>query len=191
MISAGMNDAQISERLNQILKKLKIEKDPLIISLPRPSATLRYLKIPSHHPKEIERIANLQASRFLPYPVGELITGYSFIRTDKEGYAHINLIIVHQDVIKRLVHKIFKDRATQVEAIVLISYGLCRGYTQTRPRAQEPLMLIDIDSCYTEIAIILEDKILFSRAFKLSPQENNFTSRLIEEVGKTREASAK
>lgn len=186
----GIDDKKLSERFNQVFKRLEYNHNPIIISLPRSYVTCRYLKIPSQVPTEIERIINLQASSYLPYSPSELIIGYQIISTDKDGYAYINLVIVYKDVIERYL-KAFKGLKTVKPTVGLSSYGLCNLYNYIKTQEPHPVMLVDIDSQQIELAIIFRRKLLFSRSFKLNRGQTNWENLFIEEINKTRDAYLK
>lgn len=183
-ISPDADDKKISAQLKQVFDSLKYKNEPLVISLPRNQATCRYLKVPTEKPQEIERITSLQASRFLPYPAEELITGYQTILADQEGYAHLNLIIVHKDVIERYF-RIFKACNIKNISITLSSYGLCNLYDYIRPQDATVVMLIDIDADQVELAIVVQKKLFFSRYFKINKPQPNWESLFIDEIKRT------
>lgn len=190
-IPVDIDEQQLSAQIKQVFDKLGYNNNPIIISLPGHQAACRYLKIPSIIPEEIEKIANLQAWRYLPYPCAELITGYQVIHTDKQGYSHINLIIVHKDVIERYF-RVFKKFEAQKIAIVLSSYGLSGLYSYIKPEAQpHPVIVVDIDSEHSELAVIFHKKMLFSRSFKFSLLHANWENLVIDEINKTHNAYLK
>jgi Tfp pilus assembly PilM family ATPase/Tfp pilus assembly protein PilN len=184
-ITQDLNDEQISERLNRLFKRLGLNKEPIIISLPRILATCRYLKLPSAESAEIERMVRFQAGRFLPYSANELIAGFSLIRRDSQGYSFVNLIIVHRDVVERLL-KILKKWKTQIEAILLSSYTLAYWYRKIKPKQeQEPVMILNVQQSNGEIAVVCQGNLLFSRAFKLPESKSEIYKCIAEEVDKT------
>lgn len=190
-IPPDINDKKLVERLKQIFSKLRYQNNHIIVSLPRSLATCRYLKIPSQHPKEIERIVNLQASHYLPYPAEELITGYQLIRVDKQGYSDVNLIIAHKDIIGQYIN-IFKELKNKKLTVVLSSYGICNFYSYIKTAEESgAVLIIDIDSHQVEIAITSHKRLLFSRSFKLTKLQPNWQNLFIDEVNKTRDAYLK
>lgn len=189
-ISPNIDDRQISERLNQIFKRLGYTGNPVIISLPRSQAICRYLKIPTSAPFEIERAANLQAPRYLPYQPDELVTAYQIISTDREGYSNINLVIVHKNLIERYL-KIFKEWGPKKLIVILSSYGLSNLYSHIEPQNISPVMLIDTDSEEIELVIVFQKKLLFSRSFKLNINHPQWEKLFIDEVNKTQDAYLK
>lgn len=183
-LPVNADDKKIAERLSASLKKLKYDNNPLIISLPRNQATCRQIKLPTQLPEEIKGIVSLQASRYLPYPANELITGYQIISTDKDGYSSANLVIVHKDVIERYV-KLLRELKIKRFIIALNSYGICNLYTYIKKNEPGSAMVIDIDSESAELVIVFDKKAIFSRYFKLDRLRPDFENLFIEEINKT------
>ena len=181
----GISQKELSARAVNILKKLEYKNEPLIICLPRNLATCRYLKIPSSQPEEIEKIVNLQAGHYLPYPSSELVTGYEIIQIDPQGYAHINLVIAHRDVVKRVLD-LFAGIQPGPISIVLSSYGLSGFYNYFVPDEKaSPAMIINIEFTQAELVIIMDKKLIFSRVFKLIGDPQNRQNLLMEEINKS------
>lgn len=188
--SPELDDKALTDNLGRILKKLQYNNQPLIVCLPRSLATCRYLKLPAASEQEIENIVSLQASRYLPYPAEELVSAYQTILADKEGYSHVNFVIVHKDAINRYL-KILKELSVPATSIVLGSYGLTNFYNHFNPKDTPAAMVIDIDSASIEIAVIREKKLIFSRNFKLRSATADWKEAFIAEVKKTQDAYLK
>lgn len=189
-IPADITEQDLSEKITGIFEKSHYDNAAIIISLPRSFAACRYLKIPAGTQEEIESIVSLQASKYLPYPVSELITGYQILSTDNEGYSYINLIIVHKDIIEKYT-RVFKKTKTAGWTIVLSSYGLCNFYNLINPNETHPVLLIDIDSSQIELVITLQKKLLFSRSFKFNKSQLNWQELFIDEIKKTQNSYLK
>lgn len=186
-LPSDTDDRRLARRLNAVLDKLGYRDDSVIITLARSQATCRYFKVPTQAQDEIERIISLQAPRYLPYPAAELVTGYQTILSDKEGYSHINLVIVHNDIIEHIL-RIFQEVHIQNVRIILSSFGLCDFYYYIEPKEPGAVMLIDIDSHQVELAIVFRKKVLFSRWFKVDQLNPNWENLFIDEVNKTQDA---
>ncbi|MBN1913620.1 MAG: PilN domain-containing protein [Candidatus Omnitrophica bacterium] len=175
---------ELKEKLKKALVQSAYKDNPLIISLPRNQATCRYLKVPAQNPHEIDKIANLQAGRFLPYPPEELVTAYDIISSDSQGYCSINLIIVRREVLERYLD-FFQGLNPKNISVVLSSFSLCVLYAHLSRQQSAPVMLVDTDLSNTEIAFTQDKKLLFSRYFKVGkdlPQRENVFA---EEANKT------
>jgi len=174
----------ISQIISQAFRKLDYKNQPIIICLPRYLATCRLLKIPSAIPSEVERIASLQAPRYLPYAAQELVSASQVIDVDKAGYSHANLIIAHKDVINRSI-AYFADLKPKKISVYLSSYGLLNLYNQLKAADAKPVIFIDANAQEAELAIIEKRKLLYSRAFKFSFAEVNWDKLFSAEVNKT------
>lgn len=189
-IPPDIDDKRLSEKLTPVFKKLGYNHEPVIVSLPRSKVTCRYLKVPTQKPTEIENIVSLQASKYLPYNINELVTGYQILSVDKEGYSDINMVIAHKDAVERYL-RICKELKTARLKISLSSYGLVNFYSYIKPEDSATVMIIDIDSYQVELAIISHQKLLFSRYFKINRTQSNWESLFINEINKTRDAYLK
>ncbi|MFA4888413.1 MAG: pilus assembly protein PilM [Candidatus Omnitrophota bacterium] len=178
------DDLTISKAVALALKKLDYKNQPVVVSLPRHLATCRYLKIPSSVPAEIERMVNLQAPRYLPYPAEELISAYQILEVAKDGYAHVNLVIAHKDVVNRYLGY-FKDLKPKKLSLILSSFGLLNLYNQHKSTEANPIIFIDLGAQQAELAVIEKKKLLYSRAFKIDFGLPDKDKLFIEEVHKT------
>lgn len=174
-----------------VLKQFGLKRNsPLLMSLPRNQAVCRYIKIPAQSADEIEKIALLQAPRYLPYPANLLVTAYQVISRDKEGNSYLNLIIAHKDVIDRCLGLAGELEVRDV-SVVLSTWGLCNFYFYLRPQEQAVVMLVDIDLNQAELAVVYKGKALFSRYFKINTADTGWEERFGDEIRKTHEAYLK
>jgi len=188
-VAEGINDKELAKKTKTLLEKLNYNNNQVILSLPRHQATCRYIKVPAKFPAEIDKIIPFQASKYLPYPPQELVTGYQIISTDKEGYSYINLNIVHKDIVSGYL-SLFNSLGIKNFSIVLNSYGLCNLYNEIEPKASEPKMIVDLDSNHAELIVVSQKKLYFSRSFKI-PAQQNLENILPEEIKKTNSAYIK
>jgi hypothetical protein len=177
------NDA-LSERIREAFKKLGYNTEPAIVSLPRSSVASRYLKVPTQIPREIEKIVSLQASKYLPYSANELNSGFQIIDIDKDGSANLNLIIVQKETVGRFIG-IFKEIKTPKLTVTLNSLGLSSLYRYLAPKEEGPVMLVDIDSQQAELAITLNQKLIFSRSFKFDKSAPHREDLFMDEINKS------
>ncbi len=189
-LTPDIDDKKLSEKISSCLKKLDYSGNPVIVCLPRSRVTCRFLKVPATAPEEIEEIVSLQASRYLPYPAEELITGHQVIATDKEGYSEVNLVIMHKSAVERYV-KIFKELKASKLFITLSSYGLVNFYDYAAAGDSGVNMVIDVDASQIELGVVLNKKLVFSRYFKIDKANPNLESALVDEINKSRDAYLK
>ena len=187
ILPVGIDEKKIGEKISAIFKGLGYAHNPVILSLPRHQATCRNLKVPAQAPEEIAKIVSLQASKYLPYPANELISGYQVISTDNEGYSYVDMVIVHKDVIERYL-RFFSGFTPLRLSIFLSSYGLCGLYNCIKSQDSGAEIIIDIDYQQIEIVIVDEKKLFFSRSLKIDSAVLGWEKAMIEEIEKTRNA---
>lgn len=191
LFPADIDDKQLSEKLNQALRKLDYKpQNPLFLSLPRYQGTCRFLKIPATSPHEIERIINLQLPLYLPYSASDLVSGYQVASQDKDGYAQINLVIAHKDLISRYLN-IFNEIKPQRLFIALSSYGLINLFNYLNPQENSPIILMDIDDYMVELAVVSKNRLIFSRSFKIDRAKASWQKSFIDEIKKSRDVYSK
>jgi len=183
-ITPGLSDQELSEKITQMFRKLGFKNSPIIVALPCSKVTCRQFKVPAQAAGEIEKIASLQAARYLPYPAEELVTGYQVISTSSDGYSLINLVIVHKDVITRTLKMFERLKATDV-SIILSSYGLSLFYDQVSSNVSPLVMFVDFNGIDSEVVILRDKQVLFSRSFKLFSQQPGVEQQCVDEISKS------
>jgi Tfp pilus assembly protein PilN len=173
--------------LAAMLQKLNHRREPLVIVLPRRLAVLRLLKVPSHETAEIEKMAAFWAPRYLPYSAEELITGYSIVSQDAAGYSSVNLNVIHQDEIERIL-RVLKQHKPLVESALVSSYGLSLWYAGFKNDKETLTLVICLDKTMGDGTIVRGPALLFSRAFALPGEAKARQDVLREEIAKTLDA---
>lgn len=163
----------------------------IVFCLPRQKVTFRLLKkVPAQSPKEIESIVSLQAPRCLPYPAEELISGYQVISLDKQGYSELNMAVAHKETIERCLEAA-KTSAGNALFAAASPWGLLSYYRYLKPRDHQVTILIDADASGAELVVVREDKLLYSRAFRVERSAAGWQQDFIDEINKSRAAYSK
>ena len=97
---ANISDNQITERLKEIFKNLKLKNQPVIVVLGRRLAVTRYISLPTIDKREIAEMLDFWVPRCLPYPLEELASGWGLI-SNKDGYSKIMLSVVQRKELKK------------------------------------------------------------------------------------------
>ena len=184
------SEEELAAKIGGIFKKLEYNGNFVVLSLPHKFAACRYLKIPAQMPQEIENIAALQASAFFPSSTKELVTGYSVISTEKQGYSDINLVIVQKDIIDSYIRIIERLNVKNFK-ITLSSWGLSNLREFIEPGIAEPSLLIEIDFPRVELAVCGKGGLIFSRYFNIPGKGAAWLNLFVEEVNKTNETYLK
>lgn len=183
------SESEFAKELDRIIKENQIKINDLIVSLDRSLVTIRSLKLPHTSEDEIKKMAEWQASKLLPYKVEEMIVSHQTVGIDVNGFAHLILVIVPIDIIRKFINtcEILKLRP---KIITLSSEGLLRWYVDVQSRhTKDTLLLVDVEKNKSEIVIINQDKFIFSRSFSWPQIQDSgqIDNKIIEEIKLSRE----
>lgn len=180
---ADRSDEELAKVLSELLKGQK-QKDlgRFIIMIPRQSAALDIVRLPSTKPDELREMARLQAAKLLPYEPQSIVVGYRPIRMTPEGYSEVVLIIVHQDIIKRYF-KILEKNTLEPREITIDSEGISSWIKlQGAVTRESPQAVIDLDAHSARLDIVARGISVYSRAFALFPPIEEYMIRLRDEI---------
>lgn len=187
---ASASEEDIIGVLRAAFKEIKAPLGKLIISIPRHKVTVRFLQFPSVNEKEIEGMVRLQSEKELPYSKEELISDYLITQKTKDGYSKVALVIVHKDVVDGYLN-ILKKLNLEPERITFSSEAILDWYDAAFKlrRTKAAAVLLDVDSQSTDIMILYNSGLAFTRGLNLgamqlqaSPDAKN---KLVAEVKRT------
>ena len=158
----------VGEAISKIFKELKLKKHSVITYIPRHLVNVRVLEVPSTNPKEISDMVNLQVGKQTPYSKEEIVSSHRIVDTPREGYTKVMLVIAKRNIISERIDTISKA-GCEVEKVLLSSEGVYNwfrtAYTSLGAKIDESksIILIDIDSNYSDFIVICKGKLVFTR----------------------------
>lgn len=167
---------------------------PVSLIIPANLIITKNIEIPSHDPKEIKEIINLQAGRLTPYSREEVIIDYVRIGVFRQSYTKLLVVIVHKDVINKQL-ALFAEAGLRVVHIALSTQAcgelLYRHFKHEV--ADSPLCMIHLDSLSTDFGVFLQGRQIFLRsiavgAHHLLTEKEKHVGRFIDEVKKSLDA---
>lgn len=182
----GKSEEELSKAINTLLSAVK-QKDlgRFILMIPRQMAALHYASLPSTHPEELSQMARLQAPKQIPYDPKEIIFGYQVIKAKPDGYSDLILIILHQDIIRKYLRVLEKNKI-EPDEVIIDSQGICRWLQlQQEFKSDAGVMVIDLDLEYARLDITVSGIFIYSRAFPVSLASSGFKARLSEEINRS------
>ncbi|MEK6564007.1 MAG: PilN domain-containing protein [Candidatus Omnitrophota bacterium] len=183
---AGKSDEELARGIKSLFSSLK-QKDPgrLILMIPRQMAAMHYARFPSTNPEELFQMARLQAPKQIPYDSKEIIFGYQVVRVNPDGYSDIVLIIIHQDIVRRYIAALEKNKI-EPDEVVIDSQGICRWLQlQQEFKADTGVIVVDLDTEHARLDIVLSGMFIYSRAFPVSLGSPDYRMRLSEEINRS------
>jgi len=181
------DEETIIKTLKSVLSEIKI-RGLFLSCLPRHQITVRYIKLPSTKPEELEAMLDFQIGKQIPYPKEEITYSYVKLGMDSLGYTDLLLAIVHQEaVLKHL--KILDACRIKPERISFDILSTSEWFSSLYPDSKETVLIIDVDTTYTNIGVIDSlGKLIFSRAIKIGVEdlelekEERITTDFIDEI---------
>ena len=167
LLKLAQISGSVSSAIDQIFKDLKLSKQNVITYIPRHLVTVRILEFPSTNPIEIDNMVSLQVSKQTPYSKEGIVSAYTSIGSEREGYTKVMLVIARRSlIIERL--DAMSSAGVEVNRVVMSTEGVynwfnlaCAGSVDwSRMR---DVMLIDIDSNYSDIIVIRNGRLAFTR----------------------------
>ncbi len=164
----------VSEVINKIFQKLNLNKQSVILCIPRQLVTVRMLELPSINSDEINGMVNLQVGKQTPYSKEEIIFDHKIIGKGKKGYSRVMLVIVRRNLINDRVETL-QNAGVTIKKISVSSDGLHQWFRlvcASKQKTKEVIVLIDIDSNYSDFNIIYKGEQVFTRNILIG--SNNF-----------------
>jgi len=169
--------------LREFFKENAFKGRNIISCFPRNLTMIRFLKLPSSDPDEIEEMVGFQAIKQIPYNREDMIVDYEVLSVDEEGYSNIMLSIAHRNVIYQHLETI-EFSGLDTKRIDINSQAALRAYLYLKglehqqdeqdekgnsgnPKKATCSALINIDYAQTNIQIISGENLLFSRGISL------------------------
>ncbi len=162
-------------------------KCPAWVLVSRSTTMLRTLEIPSTETQELAAMVDLQVGKLSPYSREEITTDWHSLPSQKEGFSFVVLAIAPRYLLPDLLESL-NEFQFPVARVGLVSSALpC--FTPESPSAH---LVVEVGFDYTEIQVVSNRQILFSRAVPmgeshLSGDEAEDTEKLFLEVKRSLE----
>ncbi len=156
---------KVSDVIHTIFQRLNLNKHDVILCIPRYLATVRILELPSINPNEIRGMVNLQVGKQTPYSKEEIIFDYKVMGEGKKGCSKIMLVIIRRNIIDDRIEAL-QSAGIAIKNISISSDGLQQWFklvNQTTQKKEETVILIDMDSNYSDFNVICKGSQIFTR----------------------------
>ncbi|MDD5132177.1 MAG: type IV pilus assembly protein PilM [bacterium] len=155
--------AFLRESFSQSSHELKAN---IILSVNRGSAIIKFIKLPSTDGDEISKMLPFEIEKHLPVSLGKAVISSQIVGEDIEGETRISniaLVMVRRDIVDERI-SLLSAAGLKPVMINLSSFGLYNRFKQLYGNNQESQAIIEIGTNNTEVNIISDGKLKFTRS---------------------------
>jgi Tfp pilus assembly PilM family ATPase len=186
---SSKNDDEISGEIKELFDKFNIRRRRVLLNIPRSLVMARLVSLPSTNDAEIKNMVKMESLKQVPYSGDEIITGFRITEKLKNGYSNVLMALAQSDIINRFIN-ILKGAGLSVEKIALGSESLFGWFSMSEKRIikeekSENIALINVDSEYTEMDILENGNLVFTRSFSYAGKHYPYTKEIIDEIQKS------
>lgn len=174
----GKKENEIGRELSNLIHENKIKVQNLIVAIPRHLLTIRTLRFPSTNKEELVSMVELQATKQIPYASEDIITDFKIVEIEPSGFSKVFLAIVHKDIISNYI-RILEEAGLKPQQFIISSEALSGWFAQFKSKAEnvpDPIAIVNVDSLSSDLIIIYNSQLVFSRSITFNAQEQNQTT---------------
>ena len=159
------------QRVHRALAALQPARAHLISALARDQVITRLLKLPSTQPEELTQMAALAGKVQLPYPPDQTVTAL-YVLEQQTGTSTVQLVACHRDLIDRHI-ALLRQLGGEPGIITPNVWGLLSWYLRfgREPSTPEPVLLVHVDVDHTDVVLIRDGRLVFSRSLSQGVKE--------------------
>ncbi len=156
------------EQLAALVQESKVERTGVIVCVPREQVITRVLRLPATRAEELAQIVELSGKAQLPYPREQAVADYQVIE-QQGGSSTVQLIACHRELLDQHVGSLSR-LGIEPAIIVPSSWGVFAWYQRLARSAEirEPAMLVHVDADHTDLVMVGQERLLFSRSLTQS-----------------------
>lgn len=165
-------DEEFIRDLPADIRKLRLEKAPVVACLPRQVVNVRLLEVPSTDPDEIAGMVELQVGKQTPYSRDEIVADFRIVGAGRQGHTRIMLIVVQQGIMRQRF-RILEEAGLDVESMSVSSEGMLNWYRSVQAGRTDKggTLLLDVDSGYSDLGIVVRGQLVFTKSILVGARQ--------------------
>lgn len=166
-----LNDAPTAELLQRLLKPLQPSRAEVISVVAREQILTRTLKLPATQHDELDPMINLAAKAQLPYPPEHAAIDWALV-DQQEGMSLVQLVACQRELIDRHL-TLLRESGLEPAMLTPTSWGVAGWYRRfgKSPGIQEPTMALHVERERTDLVVIRDHRVVFSRSLNQGLEE--------------------
>ncbi|UCG31985.1 MAG: pilus assembly protein PilM [Phycisphaerales bacterium] len=176
----------LGRHIRRVLDEEGISTKRAIVDIPRDQAVLHTLTLPAASDEELAGLVRFQIVRELPFPLDDAVVDFAAEPRGEDGQQRVLVAAVRNDVLE-FFRRVFVHAGLKLERIGLRPYANLVALAQAVPEAnQGRTLFVDVGPTLTEIDIVVDGRLVFSRAASVNvsprPGENEVPERVADAV---------
>lgn len=161
----------------------------VFLYIPRISATIRTVSLPSQDPHELSRMLEFEIQGLFPYKAEEFIFDHSASPSEQPGYSDIMLFAVQKETVNQQI-AFLASAGISPDEVGISTLSLFNQALLNRRKGS--YLLIHTDDAFMDMIFIRDERLVMSRAVGLAGQEDgdfikaiDLTRSMLKEKGCT------
>lgn len=164
-LAQGVNahdPAAMGEFIRQTLAEHRIRAKRAVIDIPRQDVALHLLTLPTGTMDELSAMVHIQIAKELPFSKEQAVVDFAISRTDEAGTSHDVWVAAVRNAVVDRYRQTLNAAGLRMERIGLRPYANLAAVIQG-PVAEGRTMHVDVGTTMTEINVIRDGLLVFSR----------------------------
>lgn len=162
MSNQKANSALIVSDIIKLCKEAGVHGRRVVIALPEEQVSSHIIELPTMDDSEVEQALQWQVEQYIPMPLDQAVWSYQIVRRDAVGSEGIEVLIAA--VAKSMVEfyrSVAESAGLEVLALETELMSTARSVLPANPQLA---MIVDIGSNSTDIGLVQNGNLLFTRA---------------------------
>lgn len=156
---ARYSDADLASLLQDLLREANVTSKEAVFSIPATSSFTMTVTFPRISPKEIASSIPLEARKYVPIPLGEVVLDWDILETGEErDTIEVLLVAIPREIVEKF-QRIAELTKLHIRALEIETFSLVRALVG---RDMTPTTIINIGYISTTIAIVDKGKLRLS-----------------------------
>ncbi|MDP8218488.1 MAG: pilus assembly protein PilM [Candidatus Theseobacter exili] len=162
-------ESETISKLKEAASFQYLSKSYINIVIPRHYVTIRTVELPSSDPEELQKMAEFQAMRQVPYTQSEIVLGIEHIRSLPDDKSLVMLIIVHKKIIDRVLGLLVPFGLHPDSAIFSSEAlgNLLVKFSNKEILEEATIGIVEIDYNLSHVVVLDNNNLAFSRSIPI------------------------
>ena len=163
------------EAIKSLSDEIKITAKEAAISVSGPSVIVRFVSMPKMRDDELKSAIKFEAEKYVPFAINDCVIDHQILKkNEKEGKFEILLVAVKKSFIMSRI-SIAEDCGYSVSVIDVDTFALGNAFLRSlpQPSADKTIALLNIGFNFTNVGIIKDRALCFSRDIAIGGDDFN------------------